>query len=215
MPENLIDGLQRFRRETFPRYREHYRRLVEEGQRPTTLFIGCSDSRVVPDLLMSTGPGELFIVRNMGAFVPPFEEGRGFHGTSAAIEYAVTALQVTGIVLCGHTHCGAIQALYAPPNPDTPHVRQWLELGEEARLPGMTGTPASSAGPEVPPREVLLRTEKRSVALQLGRLLSYPMVRERVEAGTLALHAWLYVIEDGQVLALDVDRESFVPLTSG
>lgn len=207
MPEHLIEGLKRFHRETFPRYRDHYRRLVEEGQRPTTLFIGCADSRVVPDLLMDTGPGELFIVRNMGAFVPPFEPDRGFHGTSAGIEYAVLVLKVTDIVVCGHTHCGAVQALYAPPNADTPHIERWLELGREARLEGVEGEPSS--------RDVLLRTEKRSVALQLSRLLSYPMVRERVEAGTLSLHGWLYVIEDGQVLALDVDREAFVPLAAG
>ena len=211
MPERLIEGLQRFRRDTFPRYRDRYRRLVEEGQRPGTLFIGCSDSRVVPDLLMDTGPGELFIVRNMGAFVPPFEADRGFHGTSAAIEYAVLALGVTDIVVCGHSHCGAVQALYAPPNPDTPHIERWLELGEEARVPG---APVAEAGgdPAGLTRELLHRTEQRSVALQVGRLLGYPMVRERVEAGSLSLHGWLYVIEDGQVLALDVEGESFVPL---
>ena len=207
MPEHLIEGLKRFHRETFPRYRDHYRRLVEEGQRPTTLFIGCADSRVVPDLLMDTGPGELFIVRNMGAFVPPFEADRGFHGTSAGIEYAVLVLNVTDIVVCGHTHCGAVQALYAAPNADTPHIERWLELGRDARLEGVEGDPPLA-------RDVLLRTEKRSVALQLSRLLSYPMVRERVEAGTLSLHGWLYVIEDGQVLALDVDREAFVPLAA-
>jgi carbonic anhydrase len=209
VPEHLIEGLRRFRRETFPRYREHYRRLVEDGQRPSTLFIGCADSRVVPDLLMDTGPGELFIVRNMGAFVPPFEADRGFHGTSAAIEYAVLSLAVTDIVVCGHSHCGAVQALYAPPNADTPHIQRWLELGEEARVP--------EAGDEdaPPSRELLHRTEQRSVALQVGRLLSYPMVRERVEAGSLSLHGWLYVIEDGQVLALDVEGESFVPLMEG
>lgn len=205
MPEHLIEGLQRFRRDTFPRFRDRYRKLVDEGQRPTALFIGCSDSRVVPDLLMDTGPGELFIVRNMGAFVPPFEDDRGFHGTSAAIEYAVLALQVTDIVVCGHSHCGAVQALYAPPNRDTPHIQRWLALGEEARVETGASDPARD-------RDLLFRTEQRSVALQVGRLLTYPIVRERVDAGTLSLHGWLYVIEDGQVLALDVDREGFVPL---
>lgn len=212
MPEHLIEGLQRFRRETFPRYREHYRRLVEEGQRPTTLFIGCADSRVVPDLLTHTGPGELFILRNMGAFVPPFEPDGGFHGTAAGIEYAVLVLGVTDIVVCGHSHCGAVQALYAPPIVEAPHIARWLELGREARVPDAAGD-GSRAG-SIPPRETLFRTEKRSVALQLGRLLTYPMVRERVDAGALSLHGWLYVIEDGQVLILDVDRESFVPLIS-
>lgn len=208
MPEHLIAGLRNFRRETFPRFREHYRRLVEEGQRPTTLFIGCSDSRVVPDLLMQTGPGELFIVRNMGNFVPPFEPDEGFHGTSAGIEFAVLTLEVTDIVVCGHSHCGAIRALYDAPNPRTPHISRWLTLGEPARL-----EPAErEEGDAVPSPETLRRSERRSVAVQLERLLGYPMVRERVDAGTLSLHAWMYVIEEGRVLALDVESGAFVPL---
>lgn len=201
MPQHLIEGLRQFRRDTFPKFRDHYRRLVEEGQRPTTLFIGCADSRVVPDLLMQTGPGELFVVRNVGAFVPPFEPDEGFHGTSAGIEYAVLALGVTDIVVCGHSHCGAVRALYDAPNPETPHIVRWLTLGADARVEGAS-----------PSDDVLRKTEKRSVALQVRRLMSYPMVRERVEAGTLSLHGWLYVIEDGQVLALDVDSGTFEPL---
>lgn len=227
MPDRLIQGLRRFHRETFPRYREHYRRLVEEGQNPGTLFIGCSDSRIVPDLLMGTGPGELFIVRNMGAFVPPFETDQGFHGTSAGIEFAVLTLRVTDIVVCGHSHCGAIRALYDPPNPATPHIVRWLELARQARIPGpeVEGAGSSGNGPgssgegpgtepaSVPPDpDVLRRSEQRSVAIQLERLLGYPMVRERVEEGSLSLHGWHYVIEDGRVLALDVDRRAFLPL---
>lgn len=213
MPEHLIAGLRRFRKETFPRYREHYRRLVEEGQRPTTLFIGCADSRIVPDLLMQTGPGELFIIRNMGAFVPPFEPDEGFHGTSAGIEFAVLALGVTDIVVCGHSHCGALRALYDPPNDETPHISRWLTLGADARVeqpPRDDSDPAASRG--APSPEVLRKTERRSVAVQLERLLSYPMVRKRVDDGTLSLHGWLYVIEEGRILALDVESGAFAPL---
>ena len=201
MTEHLIAGLRQFRKDTFPRFREHYRRLVEEGQRPTTLFLGCADSRVVPDLLMQTGPGELFIIRNMGAFVPPFEPDEGFHGTSAGIEFAVLTLAVTDIVVCGHSHCGALRALYDAPNPHTPHISRWLTLGDGARVEGGEPTP-----------EVLRETERRSVALQLDRLLGYPMVRTRVEEGTLSLHGWLYVLEEGRVLALDVETGAFMPL---
>ena len=201
MTEHLVAGLRQFREETFPKFRDHYRRLVEEGQKPTTLFIGCADSRIVPDLLMKTGPGELFIVRNMGAFVPPFEPDEGFHGTSAAIEFATLTLGVTDIVVCGHSHCGAVRALYDQPNPQTPHIGRWLTLGQEARLEG-----------QKPTEETLRATERRSVAVQLGRLLDYPMVRERVEAGTLSLHGWMYVLEEGRVLALDVRSGAFEPL---
>lgn len=212
MPEHLIEGLHRFRTETFPRYREHYRQLVEQGQKPTTLFIGCADSRVVPDLLTGTGPGELFNVRNVGAFVPPFEPDGAFHGTAAGVEFAVLVLGVTDIVVCGHSHCGAVQALYAEPNPDTPHINKWLELGHEARVEGWAPADDAGGGNAVPDRETLFRTEQRSVALQVGRLMTYPFVEERVDKGTLFLHGWHYVIEEGQVLALDVEQDAFVPL---
>lgn len=206
MPQHLIAGLQRFRAQTFPRFREHYERLVAEGQRPSALFIGCADSRVVPDLLMDVPPGELFIVRNMGAFVPPFEPDEGFHGTSAGIEFAVLTLGVTDIIVCGHTHCGAVRALYDPPDPATPHINRWLELGRDARLDDVGAPPDDAA---------LRRTERRSVALQLERLMSYPMVRERVDAADLSLHGWHYVIEEGRVEVLDVERGGFVPLDEG
>lgn len=216
MPDRLIEGLARFRRETFPRYQEHYRRLAEEGQRPGTLFIGCADSRVVPGLLMSAEPGELFIARNIGAFVPPFGAEPGLDGTAAAIEFALLELHVTDIVVCGHSHCGAVKALYQPPGEEAPHLRRWLEIGAPARI-GRAPTPArpdapGSRPPAPPSRELLFRTEKRSVAVQLGNLLTYPLVRERVDAAALSLHGWLYVFEEGQVLALDMETRAFAPL---
>ena len=197
MPRPLIEGLQRFRRDFFPRYRDHYEKLVAEGQRPNTLFLGCADSRVVPDLLTDTLPGELFVIRNVGALVPPFEEDVGYHGTSAGIEFATLVLGVKDIVVCGHSDCGVIRALYEAPRQDTPHIVKWLELARPAALeepvsPGM-----------------LRRTEMRSIVLQLERLLTYPMVRERTERGDLYLHGWYYVIEEGKVLALDLDTGEF------
>ncbi len=197
MPEKLIEGLRRFRRDVFPRFRERYATLVDAGQKPATLFIGCADSRVLPELFTGSGPGELFHVRNMGAFVPPFEDDRGFHGTSAAIEFAVSVLAVTDIVVCGHTHCGAIRALYEP-TAGTPHIERWLELATDARLDG----PLDDA--------LLRRTEQRSIALQLERLLTYPELRARVEDGRISLHGWHYIIEEGTIDILDVARGAFV-----
>ena len=199
MSKELIERLRRFRAEHFPKYREHYERLMAEGQKPSVLFIGCSDSRVVPDKLLGTDAGELFIVRNVGNFVPPFEEDTGYHGVSAGIEFAVSILGVSDIVICGHSHCGAIQALYAPMNPATPHINRWLELGREARVEGVVSA------------AMLRRTEQRSIALQLERLMTFPVVRERVEAGELALHGWHYIIEEGNVLILDYESGRFVP----
>lgn len=204
MPESLIRGLERFRHETFPRYEEHYRDLVARGQRPSTLFIGCSDSRVVPDLLLDAAPGDLFVARNVGAFVPPFEPEAGHNETAAAVEYAVQVLGVSDIVVCAHTHCGAIRGLYAPPEAPAPNLIRWLELSVEARLEG-AGEGESLA------EETLRRTERRSVALQLGRLAEYPMVRERTGDGRLALHGWHYVIEEGRVDVFDVEHGAFRP----
>jgi carbonic anhydrase len=200
MPDELIDRLRRFQQDAFPTQRSLFRHLVDEGQHPTTLFIGCSDSRLVPYLLTGAGPGELFLVRNVGAFVPPYDQSQGFHGTAAAIEFAVLNLAVKRIVVCGHSHCGAIRALYGEVPPAAQNLARWLELGREAVLP------VAEPGPEV-----LHRTEQRAIVLQLERLMDYPMVRERVEAGVLGLHGWYYVIEDGEVHVFDVQRGGFVP----
>jgi carbonic anhydrase len=199
MPDELLERLRRFHDDAFPQHRSHFRMLVDDGQHPTTLFIGCSDSRLVPYLLTGTGPGELFLVRNVGAFVPPYDGSAGFHGTAAAIEFAVLNLQVVRIVVCGHSHCGGIRALYGDVDPKAQNLRQWLELGREAALP------VAEPGPEV-----LRRTEQRAVVLQLERLMDYPMVRERVETRQLSLHGWHYVIEDGEVHVFDVQRGAFV-----
>ena len=201
MPQRLVEGLRRFRSECFPQFREHYQRLVAEGQRPSTLFLGCADSRVVPDLLTSALPGDLFVIRNVGSLIPPFEPDAGFHGTSAGIEFATLVLGVKDIVVCGHSHCGAIRALFTPQRADTPHIARWLELAR----PALVDAELTEAN--------LRRTEMRAVVLQLERLLSYPMVRERVEGGELFLHGWYYVIEEGQVLGLDTASGEFRPLS--
>ncbi|WP_284617874.1 carbonic anhydrase [Aquabacterium humicola] len=232
MDDQLLARLKRFHTDTFPRHRQRFEDLVAHGQHPTTLFIGCSDSRLVPYLLTGAGPGELFIVRNVGALVPPccgtLQPSRpaddftpappprsdagvhaagagaprwtgGLHGTAAAIEFAVLNLHVEHIVVCGHSHCGAIKALYEDLSPEAVNLGAWLELAREAVLP-VRPTPES-----------LRRTEQRAIVLQLERLMDYPMVRRRVERGALALHGWHYVIEDGDVHVFDMKSGSFVP----
>jgi carbonic anhydrase len=200
MPDELLERLRRFHDDAFPQYRAQFRQLVDDGQHPTTLFIGCSDSRLVPYLLTGSGPGELFLVRNVGAFVPPWDGSRGYHGTAAAIEFAVLNLEVNRIIVCGHSHCGGVRALYGDTPADAPNLAAWLELGREAALP------VADPGPEV-----LRRTEQRAVVLQLERLMDYPMVRQRVEARRMTLHGWHYVIEDGEVHVFDIGRGAFIP----
>ncbi len=199
MPDDeLLQRLRRFHLDEYPQYRERFQALVDDGQHPTTLFIGCSDSRLVPYLLTGAQPGELFLVRNVGAFVPPYDGSHGHHGTAAAIEFAVLSLNVSRIVVCGHSHCGAIKALYGEVSPEAQNLRRWLDLGREAMLPVQPGP------------EALRRTEQRAVVLQLERLMNYPMVRARVETGTITLHGWHYVIEEGEVHVFDVRTGGFI-----
>jgi carbonic anhydrase len=224
--DELLLRLRRFHDNYFPRHQQRFQDLVAQGQHPKTLFIGCSDSRLVPYLLTGSGPGELFIVRNVGAFVPPYDgsigsppEGAdgalppeggaslvgaarrlaGLHGTMAAIEFAVLSLEVERIVVCGHSHCGAIRAMYEGTPDEAVALKAWLQLGAEAALP-VRATP-----------EALRRTEQRAIVLQLERLMGYPMVRRRVEAGQMTLHGWHYVIEDGEIHVFDAQQGDFLP----
>ena len=199
LPDDLLLRLRRFHDHTFPGAQAQFESLVRDGQHPTILFIGCSDSRLVPYLLTGTGPGELFIVRNVGAFVPPFDGSTGYHGTSAAIEFAVLNLKVSRIVVCGHSHCGAIRAAYEGVSEEAVNLKAWLDLAREALLPVQPGP------------EALRRTEQRAVVLQLERLMDYPMVRRAVDAGRMTLHGWHYVIEEGEIHVFDVQQGAFVP----
>ena len=222
--DEMLSRLRRFHSSYFPRHQQRFQDLVAQGQHPKTLFIGCSDSRLVPYLLTGAGPGELFIVRNVGAFVPPYDgipdppEGTdgafppeggarlgaarrlaGLHGTTAAIEFAVLNLEVERIVVCGHSHCGAIRAAYEGVPEEAINLQAWLKLAADALLP-VRACP-----------EALRRTEQRAVVLQLERLMAYPMVKRRVEGGKLTLHGWHYVIEDGEIHVFDAQQGDFLP----
>ena len=209
--DDLLLRLRHFRSDYFPRHQQRFQDLVAQGQHPKTLFIGCSDSRLVPYLLTGSGPGELFIVRNVGALVPPYDPTltspsnagaarplAGLHGTTAAIEFAVLSLHVERVVVCGHSHCGAIRAAYEGAPAEAVALTAWLGLLDEALLPVQ------------PCAESMRRTEQRAVVLQLERLMGYPMVRREVEAGRLTLHGWHYVIEDGEVHVFDAQQGDFV-----
>ena len=197
--DDLLLRLRQFHTDYFPQHQQRFQDLVTQGQHPKTLFIGCSDSRLVPYLLTGAAPGELFLVRNVGAFVPPYDGSHGLHGTTATIEFAVLNLKVERIIVCGHSHCGAIRAAYEGAPDEAIALKAWLQLADEALLPVQ------------PTPEALQRTEQRAVVLQLERLMDYPMVRRAVEAGHLSLHGWHYVIESGQVHVFDAECGAFVP----
>ena len=192
----------------FKKNKESLLKLVKSGQSPRALFIGCSDSRVIPDLMVQTNPGELFVIRNVGNFVPPYKPDEDFHATASGIEYAVGVLQVEEIIICGHTHCGACRALYEPLEDNSlVHTKKWLELGESAKTSAVL-----SLGNNAAQEDLLRLTEKLSVIKQIENLLTYPRVKKRFEEGALSIHGWIYNIENGNIEYYNADSYEFLPL---
>ena len=208
---DLIEKHKKFKELEFKKHEKLFVDLVKKGQSPKTLFIGCSDSRVLPNLITGTGPGELFIVRNVGNFVPPFKPDYEFHATAAAIEYAVSVLNVKDIIVCGHSHCGACESLYKniEDSVELIHTKKWLEIGKPAKEAALSAVGKDN-------KEELLRfTEKISILVQLENLLTYPAVEKRVSKEELFLHGWYYKIESGEIEYYDSERKDFLPLEMG
>lgn len=204
--QKLIEGVHRFRTDAFGNYRTLFRKLSQEGQRPHTLFITCSDSRVLAELITQSKPGDLFVVKNVGNIVPPASATGSTNSTAAAIEFAVTALRVNDIVVCGHSQCGAIAGLMGatPITSATPHLRDWLSLAE-------------------PVREIVTRqydhitTESarldlaaaENVLFGLDNLYGYSCVQEALAAGTLRIHGWFFKIATAELFAYDPELRQF------
>jgi len=193
--DNLEEGIRKFQREVFPKRREEFRRLAE-GQSPDTLFVGCSDSRVDPNLLTQTQPGELFVLRNAGNIVPPYGASTG--GELAAVEYAVSVLGVAHIIVCGHSGCGAIGALLDPESTeDLPAVAHWLRMAEA------TKRLIREQHADAPDDEKLTLAIRANVTMQLANLATHPTVASGLHAGSLTLHGLYYQIETGAVEATE------------
>lgn len=200
----IIQGVFDFQQRVFASKRALYASL-RDGQRPLALFITCADSRIDPNLLTQTEPGELFVLRNAGNVVPPADAP--VNGEGATIEYAVRHLRVRDIILCGHSQCGAMQGLASPEAvAELPHVRNWLNLGRESVAR------AKQLAPHAEGAELLQRVVEKNVLVQMQNLQTYSAVRDSVLAGHLRLHAWVYGIENGQVTAYDPECKCFVPL---
>ncbi len=207
--QKLEAGIHQFQGNYFASNRELFERLSEHGQRPETLFITCCDSRVVPNLITSAAPGELFILRNVGNIVPSVARGV-LGGISAAIEYAVELLEVDNIIVCGHTQCGAIDAILNPASvAHLPFVKRWL--GESSTIPKL-----------IEERYGYLEGEARrtaavqeNVLVQLENLRSFESVTRRLDAGTLKISGWVFKIATGDVFGYDPGSEQFLQLGGG
>jgi len=192
----------------FKNNKEALLKLVRDGQSPKALFIGCSDSRVIPDLIVQADPGDLFVVRNVGNFVPPYKPDEDFHATASAIEYAVSILNIEEIIICGHTYCGACEHLFNEQEDNSlVHTKTWLKLGESAKKSAIL-----SLGANAPKDELLRLTEKLSIIKQIENILTYPKVKERFEKADLAIHGWYYYIETGKIEYYNAERYEFLPL---
>ena len=202
--EKLVRGLHAFQDHFFSPQRELFERLAK-GQTPEALFITCSDSRINPNLITQTGPGDLFIMRNAGNIIPPYGAGNG--GEAATIEYAVAVLGVKDIILCGHSHCGAMGGLLKPEGlNDLPAVKSWLGHAEATRRIMRENYPTLTDGP------LLTATVEENVLVQLEHLRTHPAVAAKLAKGDLHLHGWVYKFETGQVFAYDPEQGQFTPL---
>ncbi len=203
--QKLIDGIHKFQNDVVRPQKEFFGRLAS-GQSPETLFITCSDSRINPNLITQTAPGDLFIMRNAGNIVP--NDGAPGGGEAATIEYAVSVLKVRDIIVCGHSHCGAIEALLDPnKTKKLPRVAAWLDHAEATREV-MRQNYAHLSGPAAVNAAV-----QENVLAQIDSLRTQPSVAAALAAGGLRLHAWVYKIETGEVFAFDPAERQFMPVT--
>jgi len=204
--DKLVEGHKRFHKDVFP-HKRHQFQLLADGQAPQYLFITCSDSRIVPDLILQTGPGDLFITRNAGNVIPVSSRSSDVDGITATIEYAVEVLKVKHAILCGHSDCGALKAAVNRKGLEKlPKASRWLQHVEGAfshRQP---------VRPEEGEHAELASIIRGNVVAQLANLRSQPSVASAVAHGTLDVHGWYYDILSGRIEQFDEQEGRFLPL---
>jgi len=204
--KHIVDGFLHFHHDVFPQQEELFKKLAT-AQRPRAMFITCADSRIVPELITQSSPGDLFVTRNVGNVVPPYGQMNG--GVSTALEYAILALGVQHVIVCGHSDCGAMRAVL---NPDSlekmPTVKAWLRHSEVAKVVVQDNC---SCANEAESMKVL--TEENVIA-QLQHLRTHPSVASKMAAGQLFIHGWIYNIETSEIKAYDAVQDRFLPLSA-
>jgi carbonic anhydrase len=202
----LVEGIHTFQSSIFRERFELFDRL-RSGQNPQALFITCSDSRVMPDLITQADPGDLFVLRNAGNLIPPHGAAPE-SGEAATIEYAIASLKIQDVIVCGHTLCGAMHALLNPDDvANLPRMRRWLEHAEATRE-----IIRSQYAHESPDR-MWRATVEENVLVQLEHLRTHPCIAAALAGGDVKLHGWVYKLETGQVFSYDPSAEQFLPMT--
>jgi carbonic anhydrase len=209
----LFDGVKDFLANDYLEMKRHFRKIGKE-QKPHTLFIGCSDSRIVPNLITKTLPGELFVIRNIANLVPVYRESQEYLATTSGIEYSVKVLNIENIIICGHSNCGGCKAIFMSEKEtaEIPHTRKWLELMgrvKEMVLEKEMHNPALQEGNEEDEAKRELMTEQLNIVEQMNHLLTYPYIREKFEQGKINILGWYYIIETGEVFNYDVKKQLF------
>jgi carbonic anhydrase len=202
--QHIVEGFRHFHQEVFPQQEALFKKLAT-AQRPRAMIITCADSRIVPELITNSSPGDLFVTRNVGNVVPPYGQMNG--GVSTAIEYAVMALGVHHVIICGHSDCGAMRAVL---NPDTlermPTVKSWLRHAEVAKTVVHENCSCTTEA------ETMAVLTEENVIAQLRHLRTHPSVAARIASGQLSIHGWVYNIETSEIKAYDAERDRFLPL---
>jgi carbonic anhydrase len=203
--QKFLEGYKAFRADYFSRNREMLERLMARAQTPTALMIACSDSRIDPSLKFGVEPGDIFMVRNVANLVPPYHPDGNYHGTSAALEFAVQVLQVPNIIVMGHAKCGGIGALMRHEEEGAnDFVAAWMKMVEPAR------NRAIAVAGNAPLAQVQRLVEQEAVKESLTNLMSFPWVNERVNAGKVKLHGWYFDLETGTLHIMDA-KGQFAP----
>ncbi|KMT56496.1 carbonic anhydrase [Pseudomonas fildesensis] len=204
--QHIVDGFLHFHHDVFPQQEALFKKLAT-AQSPRAMFITCADSRIVPELITQSSPGDLFVTRNVGNVVPPYGQMNG--GVSTAIEYAVLALGVQHIIVCGHSDCGAMRAVLNPASLEKmPTVRAWLRHAEVAKSMVEDNCDCANEG-----ESMKVLTEENVIA-QLQHLRTHPSVASRMANGQLFIHGWIYNIETSEIRAYDADQAAFRPLNA-
>lgn len=205
--QRLIEGYARFRAKVYPQHSKLFEKLAK-GQQPQALFICCSDSRVMPEMVMQLDPGDLFPIRNAGNLVPPATETGS--GVAATVEYAIRVLKIADVVVCGHTDCGAMKAILEGGQLESlPIVRQWLEhAGPSSKWLTETLKNATSMSSE----ERLQALTEANVIAQVQSLKTHPAVAEALKSSSVQVHGWMYDIGSGSIRRFDPELGAFCPL---
>lgn len=202
----LVKGFHLFQYKYFHES-EIYQELTTKGQNPEALVIACCDSRNDPALLLQSQPGDIFVVRNVAAIVPPYQPDDNYHGTSAAIEFAVKGLKVKDIVVLGHAMCGGVQALAAEKQPTGfEFLTHWISIGRKAR------EKVDQQQPSLSPDHRQCAIEKEVIVTSLENLMTFPWIREGVEAGQITLHGWYFDMVNGKLLDYNFEKAAFEEL---